>query len=192
MGPSQVAISVKDAVLIHKISGKVIFAFNKEAVQKFPILPTHIDELGLIVKKLKEERSRIVEEVMDKYTRYKSRHQMCLTVKIADEINALVGKKVFDYQSILDQAVQEATDEVQEMQLAPPTKKRSRRDSTVSTEGRQSKKQRIGGGIDQPVAATVLDDPHSAPLDFQQSLTAPQGPEKIAIKPSFKLSFILN
>ncbi len=195
---SKIAISVKDAVHIHKISGKIIFAFNKEAIAKFPILPAHIDELEILTKKLKEEKNEIAGEVSDIYHRSKSRNLKYLTIKLAEDINALAGKKVFDYESILDQAVQQATDEEPDIQLAPPTKKRSRRDSTVSTTRRQSKKQRIGGGTDQPVAAIVLDDSQSslpapsAPLDFQDSLTAPQGPEKIAIKPSFRVNFILN
>ena len=186
-------ISVKNAVLIHKISGKTIFTFNKEAVEKIPILPAHLDELESLIQKFDDEGKKLDGTIRQKIHSFKSQNQNEVTRELAEAINSLVGKKVFDFDSILDQAVQEAEAEVEEVQLSSPPKKRSR---TEDSSGPKSKKQRTGGGSDQPLTAIVLDAQQftlrasSATLKYPQ--TTPQGPAKIASKPSFDLGFLLN
>ena len=106
-------ISVKNAVLIHKISGKTIFTFNKEAVEKIPILPAHLDELESLIQKFDEEGKKLDGTILQKIHHFKSQNQNEVTRELAEAINSLVGKKVFDFDSILDQAVQEAEAEVE-------------------------------------------------------------------------------
>ena len=180
----QITITVKDAVLIHKISGKTIFTFNEEAVAKIPILPAHLDELESLIQKFDDERKNLDRTIRRKIHYFKSRNQKEVARELAEEINALVGKKVFDLKSILDQAVQEAEAEAEEMQLSSPSKKRSRTDGSSE---QKLKKQRTDTALD---ATQITPAASLSSYQFQYPVAPPQAPQNP--KRSFDLEFILN
>ncbi len=173
---TQIDILVIDAVRVHKISGKIIFTFNKQALKKLPILPAHLKELKSFIQKIDSEGIKIDATIRHKIRMLEFRNQITITREFAEELNSLVGKNVFDFDSILGQVVKEAETEAQaEVEALPLFSSSKKRSRTNGSSGPKPKKQRT----DTVSAAPQPCIP--APL-----VSLPQ------TKPSFTLRFILN
>ncbi len=103
------SILIKNAILINKLSEKNIINPTKDSINKISAFLGKLDELRSSIEEAREPHKPPDRKILD----IVNRRTITVTYELAETINDCFGKTIFDLESLLTQAIQEAEEEAE-------------------------------------------------------------------------------
>ena len=172
-------ISITNAVRIHHISGKEgIFEFNRDSIKKIPVTDKIIEKLSTLHKSLASQElanAELGHTLITKIDDIIRGRRKCVVKTTAEKLNSIykehMGGILFDFNSVLSKAVQEAKNQIEKERTHPQfssaSKKRPPSDESISLQRVQPprKKRRSDNTASNKIGLSAeQDDQQQRPL----------------------------